>query len=234
MSHMHAALMLHVQRKRSQNITCLGLLRAPMLFSVAILALPLILLIAGWERAGPDVDEILLSLNADPNVRVDWYTISGSSESELREALNRLGPVDQFGKRRDAYTAWQVTWRWPFKGGKAQFSDTKARYEIVVTLPRWERPSAVRPELEQAWSRFNQALLRHEYNHVQHVRENYDEIESEIQRAAGNSSVLSYQEANARARRVIALIQRLDKEYDQDTLSGRTEGVLFPAAKANT
>jgi len=53
------------------------------------------------------------SAYAEPSVSetINYYDVSGANAREVRESLNRNGPVSKTnGKRFDAYTGWRISW----------------------------------------------------------------------------------------------------------------------------
>jgi len=47
------------------------------------------------------------------NIRLNYYQIFGSTATELRSQMNQYGPPDpKTGRRFDAYTRWNVRWRY--------------------------------------------------------------------------------------------------------------------------
>jgi predicted secreted Zn-dependent protease len=164
----------------------------------------------------------------DSRVEIQWYDVAGETAEELREQLERFGPVDQFGRRRDAYTQWHVRWSWPFNGHEPIFEETDSEYSAVVHLPRWLDKHAASEDLQKQWDKFVSAVIQHEFQHILHIKEHHTRIEKRIQRAAQENPHLDSKTANAIARKVVNKIHKLDRLYDKRTESGKLEGVKFP------
>ena len=91
---------------------------------------------------------ILISLfaaahaTAAPTVkrRDDTYPVTGSSVQELRQMIDRNGPVNKDdGKQYDGLTEWSLTWDYQFKRrGKVWIvSGRSVLLDIKVLTPRW-------------------------------------------------------------------------------------------------
>jgi predicted secreted Zn-dependent protease len=198
-----------------------------------------LVLIAAWllafkaaaasKESQPEV-ELLTSI---PNLEVRYYTISGVTEQEIRAQLDTLGPTDQFGRRCEAYSFWEINWEWPtLSNGLPDLTRTKSSYYISVTLPAWiprDKPnSQAQSDLTSAWNRFFLGLVRHERRHVQIVLDNYKTIEREIRKTAALQPDLTSLQASAIGQRLLREIRTIDKEYDQSSARGRKEGIHFP------
>ncbi len=155
------------------------------------------------------------------NARVNYYTINGSSASELRAQLDAKGPLGYDGYRGDATTNWYIRWNWPgFGSSTCDLSKATVSNEIVVDFPRWTPPDDASPELVDKWNRFVLGLAGHEQNHVDFVVENYLSVLDAIRSATCKT-------ADAVAASALEPIRQLDREYDAVTNHGETEGVRF-------
>ena len=87
-----------------------------------------IMLAAGLVAQTPTVEE-----------RVDYYEVAGSSEDELRAAIDKQRPKDRAGERHDAVTDWDVQWEYRFvtSGNGCALGSLVTTLEVVTILPRW-------------------------------------------------------------------------------------------------
>ena len=156
------------------------------------------------------------------NARLVYYTISGSSERELRAELNAESPVGYDGYKGDATTNWFIRWDWPGYGSSScDLSKATVSYDVIVTFPRWTPPDDAPPELVAKWNRFTRALAEHEQNHVDFVVANYPSVLDAIRSATCDT-------ADAAASSALEPIRKLDRDDDAETNHGETEGVRFP------
>ncbi|MDA8187268.1 MAG: DUF922 domain-containing protein [Dehalococcoidales bacterium] len=170
----------------------------------------------------PSLDSTSVGLISIPNATVVYYDIAGSTERELRAQLDALGPVDQSGWLGDAYTGWNISWRWPaYANGSCQLANVKVTYEIKVTFPRWIPPRNASPEMVARWETYTRALAEHEKGHVDFVVQTIPSVAEAIKKATCNT-------ANAAAEKVLDRIRQHDVEYDAATKHGATQGARFP------
>ena len=143
--------------------------------------------------------------------------IRGDTPEQLRKELDQKGPADNYGKRRDAYTHWYVSWNWPGAGssGKPDFDRVKAGYRITVTLPCWSPDLDVETQSLRKWETFLKAVIEHELAHVKNVAARYQEVESQIREASKANPDLSTKEANLEAEKVLSKIRAWDREFDK-------------------
>lgn len=88
-----------------------------------------------------------------------YYDIRGSTEGDLIQQMNRLGPIGLDGKKHWGYCEWE-------SGGG---DDPLA---IKVTMPRWAPPNDADPDLIAEWDNVVKNLAKHENGHARIVRAN--------------------------------------------------------------
>lgn len=171
----------------------------------------------------------LIRIKRIPNLNIRYFEISGSSPQELRSYIDKRGPIDQFGVRRDAYLSWNVRWDWPEKqGSRPALNKTNVVSEFTLTLPRWTRPGPVAPQFEVKWENFYRALLEHEMGHVLNVLRYSPRIAQRIRARAGTNSRTTVAEANEIGLTVLNTIRSSDRHYDLVTNHGKRQGAQFP------
>jgi len=168
-------------------------------------------------------------LPAIDRVKVKYFIVVGKAEAELREQLNQLGPVDQFGVTRDAYTRWHIRWNWPYKTVmRPDFSKLKVNYDITVTLPCWADQDSAEAELRQKWHGFIDRIIEHELGHISFVPETVKQIDAEIRAAFERDPDMSTATANKIGQEILAKARERDRDYDIRTMNGASDGVKFP------
>lgn len=162
--------------------------------------------------------------------QIHWYDVSGDSEAELRAQLDRLGPETD-GERHDAYTAWHVTWHFPFVQGDdgCATGPVTTDVRVVVTLPRWQGFADEGAPLVQRWRRYLDALKEHESGHRLTGIHAASDITEQLPQLPPKPTCGEAEEAaNALARSILDQHRARDVEYDGETRHGITQGALFP------
>jgi len=161
----------------------------------------------------------------------NYYTITGSTASQLRQQMNQLGPVQANGKRFDAITRWHVRWsyRYAIHNSRCQITTNQVRAEIAITLPQWRSPARVSGTLVQQWQRYITALQHHENGHRDHgIGAARDVVKALKTFPAYPTCPQLASSADAAMLRIIERYSRKDVEYDRLTNHGATQGARFP------
>lgn len=174
---------------------------------------------------GESVAEWRAKLSADPRITVEEYSIHGRTAAELRVQMNALGPTDNSQRRGDAFTHWDVAWRWPMEEGRGMYESTVADFTATVIIPAWHEYGEADIELQQRWNKFLSAVLAHESNHVANAARAAQRMQESLRRRAARFS--SSEDANAAARAIADEARQADARYDATTLHGHSEGVVF-------
>jgi len=161
---------------------------------------------------------------------VDFYSISGASENDLRREMSAKGPTGT-GGRFDAYTRWNIRWRYSYRqaGGLCRIDSVTTDVTVTMTLPKWQDESAASERLQRRWREYLTALTTHENGHRQNGLDAAHEIDRGIAAlpAQANCGALGAA-ANALGDEIIRNHKQRDLDYDRATSHGRTQGARFP------
>jgi len=158
------------------------------------------------------------------------YQINGNTSQELREQMNSLGPFDH-GKRYDAYTAWNIQWRYKYSDTQSgcKMEKVHVNLDITYTFPEWKNFAEANTELKEKWDKYLSNLRRHENTHAANGEEAAAEVEYVLQNFPVMQSCQTLQAlANRRAQQIIMHMNERDVEYDKNTRHGITQGAVFP------
>jgi predicted secreted Zn-dependent protease len=177
---------------------------------------------------------MLLSAPAagEPLVRMhtSYYYIDGPSATVLAAQLDNNGPVGADGSHHAGRTRWDIQWklRSQQQGTLCSMKEAAVAVGIAQTLPRWRGEDKGAPGLKALWTRFFDALQRHEDVHKQHGMKAGKEIEAAMLavKPAGNCEDLE-SAANVRAQEIVAKYKAMDEAYDRKTDHGRRDGVTL-------
>jgi len=165
------------------------------------------------------------------DTQVRWYDVEGDTEGQLRSELDRRGPEDTDGVRHDAYTSWQVTWRFPFAQSEEGCSTgpVTTSVRVTITLPRWHGWADESVPLVRHWRRYLDALKVHETGHRDTGFRAANDITEELSALPPKPTCDEAElAANTAAAAVLERYRAVDTEYDADTRHGASQGAVFP------
>jgi len=179
-------------------------------------AVPLLML------AAPVAGEPLIRLHTS------YYYIDGPSAAVLAAQLDQKGPVGSDGIHYAGKTRWDIQWKFSpqQQGTTCSMKGVAMAIGIAQTMPRWRGENKGAAGLKALWSKFLDALQRHEDGHKEHGLKAGREIEAAVLavKPASNCEDLE-SAANTAAQAIVSKYQALDEEYDRKTDHGRNQGV---------
>lgn len=172
-----------------------------------------------------------LGLTKRRGVTVHYYSVSAQSLSDLHQEIRRRGPVDQYGKSRDALTKWKLRWRWVFEPGTKNVKDVKLSSSVDLYFPFWKECSILKTPKElgkkREWQRYVRALAEHELQHVQFFRTGLERFDYILKARIALERPLSLKEAKKIADLVVEELRTQDREFDERTNHGMDLGVVL-------
>jgi len=160
----------------------------------------------------------------------NYYTITGASLAEIRQSLRQSRPwKDKLSA--EGFTAWRVGWRFavtPSADG-CRCSSFATQTIITTTLPRWIAPTNAPPEVGRAWATYLASLGRHEAGHAQFAFAAAADITKRVGQIGEQPACDSLKKTiDALAGQIVEEYRQREKEYDQRTKHGATQGVFLP------
>jgi predicted secreted Zn-dependent protease len=161
------------------------------------------------------------------SVKTTYYKVTGSTPNAIRKDMNKK----RSGKY-DAYTNWNVTWRFNTAKNKnkdCEIKDIKVALDIKFILPQWKADRSVGDDLKEHWNNYYTALIDHENQHKDIAIEMAHEIE-EVLNELGATKDCNYlkKTANDTANKVLKDYKRKQNDFDKDTNHGINDGAVFP------
>lgn len=159
----------------------------------------------------------------------DHYTIFGSTAAELRRSMRESGPTEN-GRRWDGYTTWNVQWRFRYamRTGSCRITTMTVEYDSHIVLPRWTAPAGAPAPLRREWNEFARALRAHEEGHRNIGAEAARQVMRRIGALTLPSCTHMAAEANALGHRTLDEFRGRQRQYDEETGHGRTQGAVWP------
>jgi len=97
-----------------------------------------------------------------PEIRetTSFYDVAGQTAEQLRDAMNRAGPVGSDGRHVDAFASWKVHYTYQTVAGAGGCGLRKLKVDADVTsiLPRWVDKPAASSVLTDRWEKHVAAL----------------------------------------------------------------------------
>ncbi len=208
-----------------------------------IISVLLMVIVAVTAFAGEDRIEVA-SRDKDFSLRVkrvftlpsvtekyEYYEIRGDSEKEMRSQMRQNGPVWNDGNKYDSVTSWY--WKWGYRNDPSSqdcsVDSFRVTLEITFRYPQWLRTDDVPRQLVDKWDGYMKNLIAHEQGH----RDLAVEAAADFSRAVAKlPRALSCAELNAEvsalSRERMGQLNADEREYDETTCHGTTQGALFP------
>jgi len=190
-----------------------------------------------WEHQGMRCAAIAVfalllmgGVHASESLEIEYYEVHGNSAQEVREWMNRNGPVGKDGRRFHGYTKWHVRWNFRYRprGASCEVTSVETSLDVIMTLPRWTRPAGAPAELEREWERYSAALRAHEDGHAGLGAAAAGEIQRRLSEMSGTSGCQALaDDMNRTGRAILEEAKAREREYDATTGHGATQGARF-------
>lgn len=150
------------------------------------------------------------------------YQFGGSSTAEARANMNKVRP-----RGYDAYTAWQINWRYTYKqaNGRCSIATVTVNLTITYTMPDLQTSDAA---LDRSFKGYLVKLRTHEDGHAENGRIVARRIDDAIPKLTAATCEELGKNANALGQSIVKEGNALDIEYDKTTDHGRTQGARWP------
>ena len=154
-----------------------------------------------------------------------YYDVDVAENQSLLFALNQASRIEQDGKISHGITKWEVRWnyRWSSdKDGMCKIISSTTNIRGTILLPRLTNST------EDQWNQFDSffsALLKHEQGHYQIGKDAAKAIDEQILSLPPSSDCRALEKAvNGIANQTLDEYKKKDKEYDSNTMHGKTQG----------
>ena len=160
----------------------------------------------------------------------NYYPVTGATLPEIRRSMREARPWKD-RQNVDGFTEWKVSWQFSVMstsdGCRCSTFNTQTR--ISITLPRWTPPTNSPATVVQIWTNYFAALLRHEVGHGQMAAAATAELHRRVKSLGGGADCEGLKRSlNALGETVVAEFRQKDKEYDERTRHGATQGASLP------
>jgi len=160
----------------------------------------------------------------------NYYAVKGATLPELRQSIRENRPW-KLKHDWDGMTDWQVKWQFttvPTPGG-CRCSVFTTQTTITITMPRWVAPTNAPETVKQIWQHYVTALGQHEAGHVAFALAAAAEVQKQAKEIGEGADCASLQKRiNELAQQAVESHRQRDKEYDERTRHGATQGASLP------
>src|SRR5436189_1748401 len=121
--------------------------------------------------------------------KTNYYAVTGSNFREIHQSFRASRTWRDTGGH-EGFTVWNVSWRFDTlsNGSVCRMSTFSTTTTIAITLPRWVAPTNATDALKAEWTRYIQALGKHEYGHAQLALAAAGEIQKKIREVPDDPS----------------------------------------------
>lgn len=173
--------------------------------------------------SSPELAAALPDLAAMPGVVLVGYPVSGGSPRGIRESINRSRPREPGREPFDGMTVWSYSTRWRGSSdGGCDPTSAEVTAHVVITLPELTNRQALGRAERENWDRYLSRLAAHEQNHARIALAGIDQLRTFMRGAPNCETMLA-----ARAQ-IDAAIRDANRQYDETTRHGATEGARYP------
>jgi len=174
---------------------------------------------------------LVINLFAKPNVTIktEYYNVSGSSAKEIRRNMNKQR-FKYTGANYDAYTKWNVRWkyRWKKSNGICKIYKINTKVDVQFILPKLLHKEKINNTLLKKWENYKSALIKHENGHKDFGIKSATEIEHKLISMTSNNCKSLETKANKKAKNIIKKFAQKEIRYDKNTNHGINDGAFFP------
>ena len=160
-------------------------------------------------------------------IRTNYYRVAGSTPREIQRSLDQSRP--RMGQH-DGQTTWQITWQFNTanQDGNCRLTSFTTRTTITLTMPLWAMPTNTAPDVFKAWRDYCLALSEHEQGHVQLAKEAAAAIQQRAQTFTPRSDCSALKnEVNSVCRSIVETHRQQEKDYDERTRHGASQGAVL-------
>lgn len=161
----------------------------------------------------------------------EYYDVGGCCEDELQCDLKEKCIIWKDGNRYDSLTTWDVTWDYAYDLGSGSCSTDSFRAIVQITFrfPRWKRPADAPPWLAEKWDRYLSGLTSHENGHRDRVVAAATDLSRDVaQLPPARTCDDIDRQVQALSHQRLEAMHRNQRNYDEVTRHGATQGAVFP------
>lgn len=174
------------------------------------------------------------NLKAQPKVnfqeQTKFYSVSGSTEQELRNSMDHLGPKNESG-RYDSLTSWDIYWEYDYleKNNLCSIKNISVDLDIEYIYPKINNIEKVNNNLKEKWNNYLNSLKLHEVGHKDIAVEGANNVLNKLLIFPSyNSCDILDEEVESKTQGIISESRAKQEQYDNQAELGISQGAVFP------
>jgi predicted secreted Zn-dependent protease len=175
--------------------------------------------------------DLIVSAKPAINTKINYYNVTGQTIKEIANSLYKNSPIIDQGKKYHAHTSWNVKWHfyWQKYSNYCEITSVTTSVDIQYILPKLISYNSLSPSVKQKWDQYYTALINHESVHKNFGISSADSIEKTL-KTMGTRNTCQQLEKDAIkiGKQIIKYYNDQEKQYDQITNHGATQGANFP------
>lgn len=170
---------------------------------------------------------VITIANVIENISYKKYFVKQNTGESLLLSFNRSSPIRENGKTFHGYTSTWITW-WPETeyNGQCFIKHSTVKLTVIITLPELVSDAG---KIKGVFFKYVADLHQHELGHLKIAQDVANKIDKKIMSLPPMSRCSSLERAsNLIGYELLEESKKDSKKYDESTLHGRTQGVVFP------
>lgn len=163
--------------------------------------------------------------------KYEYYEVCGCCEEELHCDLKGKCITWNDGQKYDSLTSWDMKWDHGYDQASRTCTVTafKPIVEITFHYPKWKRTDEAPRSLMEKWDRYLKNLTIHENGHRDRVVKAAEDLSRDVAQLPPATTCADL-DRNVRAlfRKRMEIMNKDQREYDEITKHGITQGAVFP------
>jgi predicted secreted Zn-dependent protease len=165
------------------------------------------------------------------NEKYEYYEVCGYCEKDVQRDLQKKCLTWKDGKRYDSVTNWQLKWDYDHNRAGQNCSPDSFRVTVNVTyhLPKWVPTGETPRQLVDKWDGYMKNLLVHEQGHRDIAVKAAAELTREVAQLPPALACADLdREIQELSRKQMRILDKKERQYDEATNHGYTQGAMFP------
>ncbi len=157
-----------------------------------------------------------------------YYTIAGSTVSELRDAISNCALRKEAGQYH-AVTTYQLNWQYSTKvsGTSCSLGNVKVGLHINQLMPRLSPDVTLSSGAQATWDTYRAGLVAHEQGHINLDNQYARELMNALQSTKSSNCDTLASQVQLTINTYVSRLNTANQQYDARTGHGATQGAVL-------